>query len=205
MSKLPVPMTLLLSALTAAALGATGCVTDPVRDDNQLHRLGENVIFQGYASRPGATVVLQAYNQKTGTWEETGDEVTASTTPLTVGDLDLYSWRLEHRLRQAGTIEDTWCLFNRECERVIGGGVTYRVREPGGKMPTLFTYDHDDMACTLRRMNEEHEALVKAYMGCAWAPENEEHFKIHVLYTVGLRIGPLEPIRREPFVPLRLR
>ena len=129
--------------------------------------------FEGFASRPGARVDIYVLDRRANSWVFQRS-ATASTGPLMFGGEALYHWRTSVRLADDGN----WpCYLQDDC--AFGDGlVRYQVREPGGRLPVLYTFGPGGLDCTINGVLSG-KTLVEAYVPCM--PDHDPN-EVHVYY-----------------------
>lgn len=147
-------------AATLAVLG--GCVTTETVQN--LHAPQQ---FTGFASAPGATVELYAFDHSANAWEsQPMATVTASSSPLNYGGRTIYPWTT------SATIIDgpsDWCRVSPSCSPGHGT-VRLQFREPGGQLGNLLTFDPGGVSCTMDAVSAGQDLFVAAWncKGTIW-------------------------------------
>jgi len=161
-----------IMAHTALILGA--CVYQPESDDGSIFRSDREAVFKGFASQAGAEVELYGYNRVTNRWDLFAS-THASSSPINYGGRMLYHFVIRHRLDTTDTL-----FIDYFTSPPLGGWVDYRVREPGGPLGTLLTFDPGGLSCTIDRVNHGEDVYL-----AAWACKAEEYDRVRLYYPFG--------------------
>lgn len=149
---------LVLTAALTSLAATSGCVTTeegglegPVQD------------FGGFASKPGATVQLYAFDRQADSWEAVPDTfVTASTTPTNYGGRTIYSWDMNDVDLLETAADD--CRLSPTCTPAAGdSSIRVQFREVGGDWSPLLTFDHGGVSCTISAVSGGADLF-----GAAW-------------------------------------
>jgi hypothetical protein len=94
-------------------------------------------------------------------------EVTALTGPIHFGGHDLYHWTTDFTLSQVPiTTPGLYFCYTRGDGAYWGGVAHYRWKEVNGELPTLFTFPHGGVTCTIQRVLNQDEDLLVAAWNC---------------------------------------
>lgn len=127
----------------------------------------DDIHFEGWASKPNALVVLQAYNRNTEQWMAAGAYTWSSSSKLTFGDRDLYQWKLDWAMGEGLNPADyRECFWDADCNAPFGGTVRLRTYEPWGHAKAMYTFRPGGLDCTIQRVIQQFESLEAAYYNC---------------------------------------
>ncbi len=141
-----------------ASLATTsGCVTT---ESGNL--LGTVQDFSGYASKPGATVQLYAFDLQANDWEAVPDTtVTASTTPTNFGGRTIYAWNMND-VNLLETPADR-CRMDPACSASGDSSIRLQFREVDGDFSPLLTFDEGGVSCTLDGVLDGEDLFAAAW------------------------------------------
>lgn len=142
------------------ALGLSGCVT--TEDNLALGNPSASLAFEGFASAPGATVEVYAFDKSAGDWESAPLATTsASTGPLNYGGRTIYPWNLTTTL-----IDDsdptTLCRLSPNCS-LAESSIRVQFREVGGEYSPLLTFDKGGVSCTMNKVDQGTDLYAAAW------------------------------------------
>ena len=145
-----------LLGLVAGLAFAPGCVvTEPAGVNPFTAKT-----FSGFASQPGATVELYAFNHSTNAWEASPDvSTTASTTATTYGGRTVYAWHVQTTLLEDPT---DWCRVRASCTPGEGD-LRIQFREIGGEYNPLLTFDDGGVSCMINAVNNGGDLFASAW------------------------------------------
>lgn len=141
-----------ISAFAVLGVGAAGCVYSPNDGDSRCP--GAPFTLQGFASAPGATLTVEAFNDDTDVWEPVSS-TTATTGPTTFGGRTLYSFSASVTLGDQHFTPFTPDAF-----------ASVRVREQGGALALLVTYDAGGVGCVVDHVFDEGDDWYAAGYEC---------------------------------------
>jgi len=140
------------AAAVIVSIAAMGCVTSPANGDSQCP--GGGFPVSGFAEHPGATVQVEAFNVAASAWEVVAS-ATASTSAFTFGSNTAYSWSTTVTLAARHFTAFTPDAF-----------ASLRVREVGGSLSNLITFDHDGISCVVDKVVNQNMTWFAAGWAC---------------------------------------
>ncbi|PRP91185.1 hypothetical protein ENSA5_57570 [Enhygromyxa salina] len=142
------------------ALAASGCVT--TEDTLVLGNPTAPLTFGGYASAPGATVELYAFDRSTDDWEPKPLATTiADNTPFTYGGRTIYSWNLTTTLIDNDD-PSSLCRLSPRCT-LAESSIRVQFREVDGDHNPLLTFDKGGITCTAKKVNDGADLYAAAW------------------------------------------
>ena len=141
-----------MSAFGVAGVAGAGCVFSPTSGESRCP--GAPFTVQGFASAPGASLTVEAFNDDSGVWEPVAG-ATAVTGGTTFGGRTLYVFSVSVTLGDQHFSAFTPDAF-----------ASVRVREEGGALTQLGTYDSDGVGCVTNRVFDEGEDWFAAGFEC---------------------------------------
>jgi len=155
------------AVLALGILSATACVYEPTTG-TRLRSVYDVVEFRGFVVTPGATVIVEARNQQTGSFEQIAATRAGQKAAILRGVTPLFAWYAAAPIASA-SLPGTACRWSKSCRIDDDPGATVRVRVPGSVVaPTvLYTFEAETLPCIAEKFRtKETKDYAAAYMGC---------------------------------------
>lgn len=105
--------------LVAASMLSAGCMLSPYGE--QKYSMYEDIPFNGYASKPGATIYVKAYNYQTQQYEVIAQTTASSSVSLSKNTIsnnpDMYYWSVSSVIASQGdrSTQNRWLRISEPC------------------------------------------------------------------------------------------
>lgn len=157
--------TRLLACLGLLGASSSACMTS--QPPSIPLRLEDPFVFEGYASRPNALIVLQVYDRNARRWTSAGASTTSGNgAPIKFGGYDLYPWKIRWVFNDAFSTDYRECLWNANCNSPYGGVTRFRTYEVGSSPSVHYTFRPGGLDCTIDKVVQESLDLPTAYTQC---------------------------------------